>query len=106
MAISAGSGAIAGGVSKLLMYPLDTIKKRLQAQVLQNTMYSTSHLPSTAIVKYSSFINCIATVITEEGVRGLYKGIVPTLIKSVATTAVTFATFEATKSLITKVESH
>jgi hypothetical protein len=35
--------SLLSGVSKLLMFPLDTIKKRLQAQVLFNTVHDYTH---------------------------------------------------------------
>jgi hypothetical protein len=106
-------GAVAGGSSKFLVYPLvipfasfyyyfqydqmsndtptiqltygfefiisnpsltvqytyqDTLKKRMQVQVLHNTLEGVGSVP-----KYSSSWNCLYRTFTEEGVKGLYK---------------------------------
>ena len=60
-------GAVAGGVSKFAVFPLDTIKKRMQSQVLRNSL-GTGIGP-----KYSSVSNCFLTILRTEGVTGLYK---------------------------------
>ncbi|CAI5724540.1 unnamed protein product [Peronospora destructor] len=66
-----GSGAVAGLVSKLVVYPLDTVKKRMQ-------------------------IAPCATLRNVRRIRGLYKGTVPSLLKSVVAASTTFATYEFT----------
>jgi solute carrier family 25 thiamine pyrophosphate transporter 19 len=88
-------GAFAGGLSKILVYPLDTIKKRMQIQVLKNTLDSVGSMP-----KYTSAMNCVTRTLQEEGVRGFYRGIVPTVIKSVVATSVTFAAYEGAKDFM------
>jgi hypothetical protein len=35
--VSAISGSIAGGISKLIVFPMDTLKKQMQSDVLNNT---------------------------------------------------------------------
>ncbi|CAI5728337.1 unnamed protein product [Peronospora effusa] len=85
-----GSGAVAGFVSKLVVYPLDTVKKRMQMR----------HVPRCetygVIPMYSSSWTCFFDVLQREGIRGLYKGTVPSLLKSVVTASTTFATYEFT----------
>ena len=88
-------GAVAGGASKFIMYPLDTIKKRMQFQVLRNTLDGLGDVP-----KYANAWNCAARIYTEEGLRGFYRGIVPTVAKSVVATGVTFAAYEGVKDLL------
>lgn len=61
-------GGIAGGSSKFLMYPLDTVKKRLQAQTLQ---ISGSELINRT--KYNGMVDCFSTIFREEGIRGFYR---------------------------------
>jgi Mitochondrial carrier protein len=75
--------------SSPLFYVKDTIKKRLQVQVLRPTLEGVQHLP-----KYKGFVHCITRTFAEEGVQGFYRGIVPTVAKSVLATAVTFAAFD------------
>ncbi len=44
--------------------------------------------------------HCLMTMYTTEGVLALYKGIVPTLLKSFVSTAITFAAYEKGKEII------
>lgn len=60
-------GAVAGGLSKFIVYPLDTIKKRLQAQALY-TIGSTS-----TSRHYNGIVDCFQKVIKDEGIKGLYR---------------------------------
>lgn len=83
------SGAISGGLSKFIVYPLDTIKKRMQVQVLENQVQGSSPTP-----RYISIWHCVKSTITYEGYIGFYKGIVPTTLKSVLATAITFTTYD------------
>lgn len=61
-------GALAGGTSKLLVYPLDTVKRRMQIQVLKNTLVTAAATPT-----YSSAWNCLSNTLKSEGIQGLYK---------------------------------
>ena len=71
--ISGVSGGAAGGLSKLLVYPLDTMKKRMQAQVLMNTFeVSVCHKVNTA-QDYSSLIKCFKSIYQSEGFLAFYK---------------------------------
>uniref|UniRef100_A0AAV1USD5 Mitochondrial thiamine pyrophosphate carrier 1 n=1 Tax=Peronospora matthiolae TaxID=2874970 RepID=A0AAV1USD5_9STRA len=89
-----GSGAVAGLLSKLAVYPLDTVKKRMQMR----------HVPRSeaygVIPMYSSSWRCFVDVLQREGVRGLYKGTVPSLLKSVVSASATFATYELTLEVL------
>eukprot|EP01035_Chromulina_nebulosa_P017222 gene17222-22745_t len=88
-------GALAGGTSKFIVYPLDTVKKRLQAQALTSTIDGLISIP-----KYKGFLHCTHTILKQEGITGFYRGIVPTTLKSFVATAATFAAFEAAKDII------
>ncbi|KAG7397568.1 hypothetical protein PHYBOEH_000501 [Phytophthora boehmeriae] len=95
-----GSGAVAGLVSKLAVYPLDTVKKRMQMR----------HVPRCetygVIPEYSSGWRCFFDVLRYEGVRGLYKGTVPSLIKSVVGHSCSFATYEMTLEVLRHLSMH
>lgn len=83
-----GNGALAGIVSKLAVYPLDTVKKRMQ---MRNVPRCTSY---GMIPMYSSSWSCFLDVLQHEGIRGLYKGTVPSLLKSAVAASSTFASYE------------
>eukprot|EP01035_Chromulina_nebulosa_P023089 gene23089-29915_t len=90
------SGGLAGGVSKFVVYPLDTVKKRMQAQALRSTVSALTTAPTT----YNGFLHCIGSIYCSEGLKGFYRGIVPTTVKSVVATAITFAAYEAGKDFL------
>jgi solute carrier family 25 thiamine pyrophosphate transporter 19 len=90
------SGAVAGGLSKFIVYPLDTIKRRMQVQVLENQIQGLSPTP-----RYVSIWHCVKNTITYEGFSGFYKGIVPTTLKSVFATAITFTTYSIISNELT-----
>ena len=47
---------------------------------------------------YSSTSDAVTTILREEGVKGLYKGLVPNLIKVAPSMAVAFVTYEHVKA--------
>ena len=90
------AGAISGGFSKFVVYPLDTIKKRLQAQAFIRLGDASS------TVIYRNAIDCGLKIVTDEGFSTLYRGLGPTLIKSAVSTGLTFSAFNASKSFLEK----
>ena len=79
------AGAIAGGVAATAVTPADVVKTRLQIAS------STGVAPSAFSVARS--------VVAEDGVAGLFRGIGPRLARIPFYTAVTLATFEGIKSV-------
>ena len=88
MLVSGMAGGMAGGVSKLTVYPFDTMKKRMQAQALINTFQEDSKINvnslsaksargdvMTGVVRedYSSLRRCFRTIIRTEGLLAFYK---------------------------------
>lgn len=93
-----GTGGAAGFASKLAVYPLDTLKKRMQMrQVPRDASYG-------VIPMYASTRACLVDVLRREGVMGLYKGTAPSLIKSVVAHSSTFASYEVAVLLIRRWE--
>lgn len=93
-----GTGGVAGFASKLAVYPLDTVKKRMQMrQVPRHASYG-------VIPMYASTYACLADILKHEGFLGLYKGTAASLIKSVVAHSATFASYEAAVLLIQRWE--
>jgi len=65
-----GSGFLAGAFTSILVNPIFVIKTRMQ---LQNYNSKT---------KYSGVSNAFKTIIKEEGVVGLYKGLLPSILET------------------------
>lgn len=83
------AGAISGSFSKLVVYPLDTVKKRLQAQAF---FAGQRH--------YNGVWNCFQTMTTTEGARSLYKGVVPSVLKNAVATSLSFTFFTCAKDIL------
>ena len=69
-------------------YPFDVVKSKMQSDGFG------------ASQKYKSMRDCFAKVWAQEGVRGFWKGIGPTLLRAMPVSAGTFATVEVTMRLI------
>ena len=82
-----GSGA--GLCAKAAVYPLDVVKKRLQIQGFEHGRVGFGQTPG-----YQGFIHCMRKVGSEEGLRGLYKGLNPSLLKAVTSTGLHFFFYE------------
>ena len=82
-----GSGA--GVLSKLAIYPLDVLKKRLQVQGFEDARKQFGE-----VRKYSGFLHCFKKVTLEEGLTGLYKGLSPSLYKAAVVSGTIFCLYD------------
>lgn len=62
----------------------------MQGQVLEHVSAAFTSSPA----RYSGIIHCCQTILRHEGPMGFYRGIMPTVTKSVLATAVTFSAYE------------
>lgn len=101
--INALAGAFAGGISALMVCPLDVAKTKLQAQggfmALQRDLQNYKPSPETYLVKpkYSGMMGTLSTIFNEEGVKGLYRGVVPITVGYLPTWAIYFVVYERVK---------
>ncbi|PLN76000.1 mitochondrial thiamine pyrophosphate carrier 1 [Aspergillus taichungensis] len=89
-----GSGdAVAGVVASVLaktgVFPLDLVRKRLQVQGPTRGLYVHRNIP-----EYRGVGATIAVIVRTQGVRGLYRGLVVSLVKAAPASAVTMWTYE------------
>lgn len=89
------SGSVAGLISKTVVYPFDLARKRLQIQGFQRGRKGFGKF-----FRCNGLLNCLAVTIKEEGLPGLFKGLVPSQIKAAAVTALYFTTYEQVLSLL------
>eukprot|EP01112_Ceratiomyxa_fruticulosa_P011075 TRINITY_DN297_c0_g1_i1.p1 TRINITY_DN297_c0_g1~~TRINITY_DN297_c0_g1_i1.p1 ORF type:complete len:306 (+),score=44.53 TRINITY_DN297_c0_g1_i1:51-968(+) len=85
------SGFIADLFGSIVWTPMDVIKQRLQVQ----------NINSQTTKKYSGSFNALKTIIKEEGVTGLYRGIVPALATYGPLVGIYFASYEQIKKSFT-----
>ncbi|OEU10708.1 mitochondrial carrier [Fragilariopsis cylindrus CCMP1102] len=88
--LSGYAGSISGAVSKIIVYPLDTVKKRIQIQ----SVYGSSS------TYYNGMWDCLATTIRTEGIQGLYRGLFPSVLKTTLGSGLAFTFFRTTKNLL------
>lgn len=82
-----GSGA--GMISKTMTYPFDLFKKRLQVGGFEAARVQFGQVRS-----YRGLLDCMVQIAKEEGVRGFFKGLSPSLVKAALSTGFTFFWYE------------
>lgn len=81
-------GSIAGMLGKIVEYPFDTVKVRLQSQP--------DHLP----LRYTGPLDCFRQSIRQDGVRGLYRGVSAPLVGAAAETSCLFFSYRVAQDVI------
>lgn len=84
-------GLAAGTCAKAVCHPLDVIKKRFQVEGLQRDVRYGARVEQGA---YKSMYDALSRILQAEGWAGLYKGIVPSIVKAAPAGAVTFVAYE------------
>ncbi|XP_015111789.1 mitochondrial thiamine pyrophosphate carrier isoform X2 [Diachasma alloeum] len=89
------AGSAAGLLSKTAVYPFDLARKRLQIQGFEHGR--------TGFGKFFScrgLMDCLVKTARDEGLRALFKGLLPSQLKAAATTALHFTFYEQALVLI------
>mmetsp|Transcript_24493 Transcript_24493/g.28031 ORF Transcript_24493/g.28031 Transcript_24493/m.28031 type:complete len:386 (+) Transcript_24493:268-1425(+) len=85
-------GGVSGGFGPMVNNPLDVVKTRLQKQIVKPGKQA----------KYTGIVQSISLIAKEEGIMALWKGITPRLMRIMPGQAITFMTYEAVSSSLTK----
>ncbi|KAL2370135.1 mitochondrial carrier protein [Blastomyces gilchristii SLH14081] len=83
------AGAISGAVAQTCTYPFDVLRRRFQVNTMSGLGY-----------QYTSVWDAVRLIIKQEGVRGLYKGIVPNLLKVAPSMASSWLSYELTRDFL------
>ena len=83
------SGMFASSVAQLVSYPFALVRTRLQAQGMGGEQN-----------RYNGAIDVVVKTVRREGPTGLYKGIIPNLLKLAPAAGISWYTFEKTKILL------
>ncbi|KAJ1953788.1 hypothetical protein EC988_002794, partial [Linderina pennispora] len=75
-----GAGALSGVTSCVLLQPFDLLKTRMQQSYTQQAM----------VLRQSSILKSAQAVVAQDGVRGLWRGTIPTLIRNAPGTSLYF----------------
>lgn len=103
------AGAVSGAVAQTFTYPLfvesnalyykwpriansvsDVLRRRFQINTMSGMGY-----------QYKGVFDAIRVIVGQEGIRGLYKGIVPNLLKVAPSMASSWLSFEMTRDFLT-----
>ncbi|KAH8727872.1 mitochondrial carrier protein-like protein, partial [Phaeosphaeriaceae sp. PMI808] len=84
-----GAGAVSGAVAQTITYPFDVLRRRFQVNTMSGMGY-----------QYASIGDAIRSIIRTEGIRGMYKGIVPNLLKVAPSMASSWLSFEMTRDML------
>ncbi|EAQ86749.1 hypothetical protein CHGG_08002 [Chaetomium globosum CBS 148.51] len=82
-------GASSGALGATIVYPLNVLRTRLQTQ-------GTAMHPPT----YTGIVDVATKTFRNEGVRGLYKGLTPNLLKVAPALSITWVCYENMKSIL------
>lgn len=99
------AGAISGAVAQTCTYPLyvyhrlpkwnqanqysDVLRRRFQINTMSGMGY-----------QYKSIFDAVRVIIAQEGIKGMYKGIVPNLLKVAPSMASSWLSFEMTRDFL------
>lgn len=86
---------LAGVFAKMLVYPFDLMKKRLQIQG-----FDTSQSCCKEMIKCDTITQCFLLTCKKEGFLGLFKGMKPSLLKAGTSTAIYFTVYDKMCALI------
>lgn len=84
-------GLAAGTCAKAVCHPLDVVKKRFQIEGLRRDPRYGARVEHRA---YKNMFHALCQIVQSEGWAGLYKGIVPSIVKAAPAGAVTFVAYE------------
>ncbi|KAF0276580.1 hypothetical protein FOG50_02559 [Hanseniaspora uvarum] len=82
-------GAISGSIGASIVYPINLLRTRLQAQ----GTFAHKHT-------YDGFFDCASKTVKREGFKGLYKGLFPNLVKVCPSVAISYFCYENFKRLL------
>ncbi|KAL2162445.1 hypothetical protein VTH06DRAFT_7358 [Thermothelomyces fergusii] len=83
------AGAISGAVAQTCTYPFDVLRRRFQINTMSGMGY-----------QYKGLMDAVRVIITQEGFRGLYKGIIPNLLKVAPSMASSWLSFEVSRDFL------
>lgn len=99
------AGAISGAVAQTCTYPLYAFPKSILPSIHFNMVFHSDVLRRRFQIntmsgigyQYKSIWDAITVILTQEGIRGLYKGIVPNLLKVAPSMASSWLSYEITR---------
>jgi solute carrier family 25 phosphate transporter 23/24/25/41 len=88
------AGAVSGAVAQTCTYPFDVLRRRFQINTMSGMGY-----------QYKSIGDAIRIIVKQEGVKGLYKGIIPNLLKVAPSMASSWLSYEVARDMLLDLKS-
>ncbi|XP_047328956.1 adenine nucleotide transporter BT1, chloroplastic/mitochondrial [Impatiens glandulifera] len=85
-------GSAAGAISSTATFPLEVARKHMQVGALSGRQV------------YKNVIHALASILEQEGINGLYKGVGPSCMKLVPAAGISFMCYEACKKILVEDE--
>ncbi|KAK9797945.1 putative Mitochondrial carrier domain-containing protein [Seiridium cardinale] len=83
------AGGLSGAVAQTCTYPFDVLRRRFQINTMSGMGY-----------QYKSIFDAVRVIVGQEGIRGMYKGLVPNLLKVAPSMAANWLSFEMTRDFL------
>jgi len=83
------AGAISGAIAQTCTYPFDLLRRRFQINTMSGIGY-----------QYKSIFDAVRVIMAQEGIRGMYKGILPNLLKVAPSMASSWLSFEVSRDFL------
>ena len=99
-------GAGATAIAQFVTTPLDVVRNRVMVADTKSASGSAStstNRSTDTSEKKASYIDTLATLAKEEGLKGLFAGATPRIGKAILSGAIQFATYEETKESVRKI---
>ncbi|ANB14489.1 hypothetical protein AWJ20_2082 [Sugiyamaella lignohabitans] len=85
------AGAVSGAVAQTITYPFDVLRRRFQVVSMGAGQLG---------FQYTSVWDAISSIVKQEGIRGIYKGLSANLLKVAPSMASSWLSYEYTKELL------
>lgn len=96
---SMASGALSGIVSSTLLFPADSVRRRMQVEKVLLHADHKENIPQHNVKKSGATAEMIR-VLKGDGIRGLYRGLLPEILKVTPMVSITFCVYEYTYDLL------
>ncbi|KAK8697623.1 hypothetical protein V6N13_113764 [Hibiscus sabdariffa] len=85
-------GSLAGAISSSATFPLEVARKQMQVGALNGRQV------------YKNVLHALASILEQEGIQGLYKGLGPSCLKLVPAAGISFMCYEACKRILVETD--
>lgn len=86
-------GSAAGAISSTATFPLEVARKHMQVGAVSGR------------IVYKNVLHALASILEQEGINGLYKGLGPSCLKLVPAAGISFMCYEACKRILVEREN-